>query len=110
MRNKNNKSCVWPVILFISMTTLISCGNNAAHKNPALKKEFMITKEEAIKIANKNAAMYYRDLSIYEITVQPADSNWKVDYELKDSKLDGGGPHYIISGKSGEIIESHFHQ
>jgi hypothetical protein len=42
--------------------------------------------------------------------VQILNDNWKVDYELKDGNLDGGGPHYTISGKTGEIIESHFDQ
>jgi hypothetical protein len=70
----------------------------------------MITKEKALEIASENASLYYRDLSVYVITVQILNDNWKVDYELKDGNLDGGGPHYTISGKTGEIIESHFDQ
>lgn len=70
----------------------------------------MITKEKAIEIANSDASLYYRDLSVYNIEAKLIDSNWKIDYELKDTMLDGGGPHYVISGKTGKIIESHFYQ
>jgi hypothetical protein len=70
----------------------------------------MINREEALKIAGQNAALYYNDLSVYIVTIQWIGPNWKVDYDLKDTSLDGGGPHYLISGGTGEIIESRFFQ
>lgn len=104
--NKNKRHIAFVFVLII----FISCKYKHDQSSSNKKNEFMITKEKAIEIANHNASLYYRDLSIYEMKVQLVDSNWKVDYELKDNKLDGGGPHYIISGKSGKIIESHFYQ
>lgn len=70
----------------------------------------MITKEKAIEIANADASLYYRDLSVYNIEAKLVDSTWKIDFELKDEKLDGGGPHYVISANDGKIISSKFYQ
>lgn len=70
----------------------------------------MITKERAIEIAKKNAKDYYKDLSIYEINATFFDTVWHVDFELKDAKLDGGGPHYVISAKDGKVIDFKFYQ
>lgn len=95
--------------LFIVILIIASCNYNKKNEL-IIKNKIMITKEKAMEVAKQNAQLYYKDLSIYIITIQQVDSNWKVDYELKDATLDGGGPHYIISGKSGDIIKSHFDQ
>ena len=29
---------------------------------------------------------------------------WHINYELKDSQLNGGGPHYIIDATTGAIV------
>jgi hypothetical protein len=35
---------------------------------------------------------------------------WHVDYELKDPRLKGGGPHYIIDADSGTILSKRYQQ
>lgn len=69
------------------------------------------TKEEIIAIAIENAKYVYRDLSIYEVTAEPqGDDEWKVDFDLKDKHMDGGGPHYTISDSTGAILTKRFDQ
>ncbi len=70
----------------------------------------MITKENALQIAQENAGVYYRDLSVYDVEIKLVEGNWQVDYEFRDENIDGGGPHYLISGTTGEIISFRFEQ
>ena len=70
----------------------------------------MIDKEKALKIAQENAGKFYRDLSVYDVLIKLENNNWHVDYVLKDKHLDGGGPHYVISAATGEILEMRFEQ
>ena len=52
----------------------------------------------------------YRDLLLYRISVSLEDDGWRVDYELKDPDLNGGGPHYLIDANSGEIVSKRYDQ
>ncbi|MFA6923667.1 MAG: hypothetical protein WC223_05375 [Bacteroidales bacterium] len=70
----------------------------------------MIDKKEAMKIAEENAKKAYRDLSIYNIESKLTDGKWYIDYFLKDKGMVGGGPHFVISAESGEIISYRFAQ
>ena len=38
------------------------------------------------------------------------DGNWKIDYELRDKQAQGGGPHYVISAKTGAILSKRYDQ
>ena len=69
-----------------------------------------INKKDALKIANDNAVKFYRDLSIYAIETKLEGDKWYVDYKLKDKGMVGGGPHYVISCITGEIISYRFEQ
>jgi len=70
----------------------------------------MIDKEKALEIAKENAGRFYRDLSVYDVLIRLEGDNWHIDYILKDKNFDGGGPHYIISAETGEIVEMRFEQ
>ncbi len=35
---------------------------------------------------------------------------WHVDYELKDTHLNGGGPHYLIDPSTGMILAKKYEQ
>ena len=70
----------------------------------------MTPREEALAIARKNASLSYRDLSVYEIEIKLESGKWYVDYEFRDKNVDGGGPHYVISQATGEIITFRFEQ
>ena len=38
------------------------------------------------------------------------DDGWQVGYELKDPRLKGGGPHYVIDSQTGAIISKVYEQ
>lgn len=61
-------------------------------------------------IAKEDARQVYRDLSIYRIKTEFKDGNWHVDYELEGEAMAGGGPHYVISGTTGAIVERRYEQ
>ncbi|MCZ6679557.1 MAG: hypothetical protein O7E52_20185 [Candidatus Poribacteria bacterium] len=64
----------------------------------------------ALKIACSDAEKAYRDLSRYRITIVLETDGWHVDYELKDPRLKGGGPHYVIEKVTGEILSKRYEQ
>jgi hypothetical protein len=70
----------------------------------------LIDQKKALEIAQKDALTAYRDLSIYTIKIELKDKKWHVDYNLSNPNMAGGGPHYIISGKTGEIISKKYEQ
>lgn len=69
-----------------------------------------ITREQALAIADEDAKLQYRDLSIYKVAIGEDGENWRVDYELVDQSLDGGGPHYVISATDGRILDRRYEQ
>jgi hypothetical protein len=85
-----------------------SCGT-ARDAPPKSGATTMITEQQALDIARKDAATAYRDLSIYTVRVSRKPDGWHVDYDLTDPSMLGGGPHYVIS-ESGEITQRRFEQ
>jgi len=69
-----------------------------------------ITSDQALKIARLDAERVYRDLSPYRASVSLEPDGWHVDYELKDSSLQGGGPHYLIDPGNGAILTKQYEQ
>ena len=66
--------------------------------------------DEALRIAHADASTVYLDLSAYRIGVALEDDGWHVDYELKNPRLKGGGPHYVIDPKTGHILARRYEQ
>ena len=66
--------------------------------------------DQILAIAQADAARAYRDLSLYRIQLVLEEDGWHVDYELKDSKLKGGGPHYVLDPHTGAIISKRYEQ
>jgi hypothetical protein len=66
--------------------------------------------DQALAIAQADAARAYRDLSPYRIQLSLEDDGWHIDYNLKDPRLKGGGPHYIIDAHSGAILSKRYEQ
>lgn len=64
----------------------------------------------ALAIAQRDAESVYRDLSPYRIVVLLEPDGWHIDYELKDSRLKGGGPHYVIDTTTGTIVFKRYEQ
>ncbi|HVC97656.1 MAG TPA: hypothetical protein VND64_28550 [Pirellulales bacterium] len=66
--------------------------------------------DQVLAIAQADAGRVYRDLSAYRIQLVLEDDGWHVDYELKDPRLTGGGPHYIIDAHTGAFISKRYEQ
>jgi len=66
--------------------------------------------DQILAIAQADAARVYRNLSQYRIQLVLEDDGWHVDYELKNSRLKGGGPHYIIDAHTGAVISKRYEQ
>ena len=69
-----------------------------------------IAGDRALAIAQADAARAYRDLSPFRIQLVLEHDGWHVDYDLKDARLKGGGPHYIIDAHTGEILSKRYEQ
>ncbi len=78
--------------------------------NNSEKSLTLIDKEKALEIANNDAQKAYRDLSIYNIKAELIGEKWHIDYNLSDPKMLGGGPHYVISAKTGKILSYKYEQ
>ena len=78
--------------------------------NNSENASILINKKEALEIANADAQKAYRDLSIYNIKAELIDEEWHIDYNLSDPQMLGGGPHYIISAKTGKILSFRYEQ
>ena len=66
--------------------------------------------DQALAIAQADAVKTYRDLSPYRIQLVLEQDGWHVDYELKDPRLKGGGPHYVIDALTGAITSKRYEQ
>jgi hypothetical protein len=66
--------------------------------------------DQALAVAQADAARSYGDLSGYRIQMVLEEDRWLVDYELKDPKMKGGGPHYVIDAHSGAILSKRYEQ
>jgi hypothetical protein len=69
-----------------------------------------ISPDRALAAAHADAMKIYRDLSPYRIHLSLEEDGWHVDYELRSEKLKGGGPHYVIDPRDGEIINKRYQQ
>jgi hypothetical protein len=66
--------------------------------------------DEALRIAHADAVTAYRDLTPYRIHLALEPDGWHIDYMLKDPKLKGGGPHYLIDPITGAIVWKSYEQ
>ena len=66
--------------------------------------------DQALAIAQADAAKAYRDLSPYRILLALEDDGWHVDYDLTDPLVAGGGPHYVIHPDTGDILARRYEQ
>jgi hypothetical protein len=66
--------------------------------------------DRALAIAQADAAQAYPDLSGYRIQLLLEADGWHVDYDLKDPRLKGGCPHYVIDAHDGSIRSKRYEQ
>jgi hypothetical protein len=69
-----------------------------------------IAGDRALAVAQADAVRVYRDLTAYRIQLTLEPDGWHVEYELKDPRLKGGGPHYVIDSMSGAIVSKRYEQ
>ncbi|MBL8799119.1 MAG: hypothetical protein JNM56_34860 [Planctomycetia bacterium] len=69
-----------------------------------------MTREQVLHIAEMDARQAYRDLSAYRVVVVLKADGWHVDYELAQSMMAGGGPHYVIDAATGVIVKKCYYQ
>jgi hypothetical protein len=69
-----------------------------------------ISCDQALKVAQEDAAAAYGDLTEYQITVVLREDGWHVDYELTQPLTAGGGPHYVIDAVTGAILTKRYEQ
>lgn len=65
--------------------------------------------DEALRVARIDAETVYRDLWRYRITMRMENERWHVDFHV-NSRMNGGGPHYVIHAYSGDIIHKRYEQ
>ena len=69
-----------------------------------------LSSDQILKITREDAERAYRDLSIYHIRLAQEPDGWHVDYDLKDPRARGGGPHYVIDAVTGQITSRRYEQ
>lgn len=69
-----------------------------------------ISADRALAVAQTDAATAYRDLTPYRIEIALESDGWHIDFELKDPRLKGGGPHYVVDAVSGQITSKRYEQ
>ena len=74
------------------------------------RRPLMLAAAQVLAIAQADAARAYRDLSAYNIRLAPEDDGWHVEYDLKDPRLKGGGPRYVIDPPAGTITSKSYQQ
>ncbi len=82
--------------------------SNAPVTHPSGRRA--ISGDQALTIAQADALHAYHDLSGYRIQLVLEDDGWHVDYELKDLRFKGGGPHYIIDAITGAVVSKRYEQ
>ena len=69
-----------------------------------------IPADRALSIAQVDAVIAYRDLKPFRIQLTLEADGWHVDFELKDPRMKGGGPHYIVDATTGVITAKRYEQ
>jgi hypothetical protein len=69
-----------------------------------------IAGDRALAVAQADAQKAYGDLAPYRIELVLEADGWHVDYEFKNPRQKGGGPHYVIDSVTGEIRSKRYEQ
>ena len=69
-----------------------------------------VSADAALRIARLDAEQKYRDLSPYRISIVFEENHWRIDYELANPNVQGGGPHYLIDAVTGVVLSKRYAQ
>jgi hypothetical protein len=70
----------------------------------------LLTCDKALEVARLDAEKVYRDLDRYRIQITLEPDGWHVEYWLKNPRVQGGGPHYVIDVVTGAILWKTYYQ
>ena len=65
---------------------------------------------QPISCRRLDAERVYRDLTPYRALVDLVQDGWRVDYELTNRQAQGGGAHYVIDVRTGQIRSKRYEQ
>jgi hypothetical protein len=74
------------------------------------RKASLISEKDAIQIATKDATKLWTTLDMFEMTVTELPGSWRVEFELRNKRLNGGGPSYVIDKETGKILSKIINQ
>jgi len=77
---------------------------------PTMQNAPHLAGDRVLAIAQHDATQAYGDLSQFRIQLTLEADGWHVDYLLKDPRLKGGGPRYVIDPNSGAILAKRYEQ
>jgi hypothetical protein len=69
-----------------------------------------VTSDQALAVARRDAEGVYQNLLEYWVSLVLEPDGWHVDYQLKNPRLHGGGPHYVIDAQTGVILSKRYEQ
>ena len=91
-----------------AMSTLTYLVTATSVTSPAEREP--LAADQVLTIAQEDAIQACRDLSGYRVCLALEEDGWHIDYELKDPKLKGGGPHYVVDAFNGVIVTKRYEQ
>jgi hypothetical protein len=90
---------------------MIGIGTGGGRRmTPAAAGGPTLAGDQALAIAQADAGRTYGDLTPYRIHIALESDGRHVDYELKDPRLKGGGPHYVIDAATGSVTFRRYDQ
>ncbi len=70
----------------------------------------ILAADQILTFAQSDAVRAYGDLSEYCVRLSLENDGWHVDYELRDPRMKGGGPHYVLDPTTGAILMKRYEQ
>ena len=76
----------------------------------AIASEPTISCDQALAIAQADAATAYDKLWRFRIEVELEADGWHIAYRLREKRVAGGGPWYVIDATTGAIVSKKYYQ
>ena len=70
----------------------------------------ILAADQILTFAQSDAVRAYGDLSVYSVRLSLEDDGWHVDYDLRNPRMKGGGPHYVLDPATGTILTKRYEQ
>lgn len=77
---------------------------------PTVSAEPAVSCDRALALAHADAGSVYKNLHRYRIEVELESDGWHIAYYLREKRVAGGGPHYVIDATTGAIVSKRYYQ